>query len=197
MRSLACKIPGSPGRPLLLIYPLRARRRPRRVRGSSVSRPVCVMLMSLGLCVAVCMCFLSSDQGRGSPGVYWSGRPFFELFFRIVFWKVLGPFWHRFWMTFWIRRTPPGSRVSNYLEVNPLSPLWSPLPPATPQKSNQNPRKSAEIRGFNFFFASNFCINFLIPFFADIFRFWSDFGSHFGSAAPLRGRACQTMVDVC
>ena len=77
----ACQIPGYPGRPLTQIYPLRARRRPRRVRGSRF----------VSLYVAVCMClsFLLPDPGvlRGS-GKIRQRASLFQLFFRVVFLKV-------------------------------------------------------------------------------------------------------------
>ena len=67
--SRVCEIPGSPGRPLTQIYPLRARRRPRRVRGSR--------FVSLCMCLSVCvflhvffMCLLVPLTGSGSrPGI--------------------------------------------------------------------------------------------------------------------------------
>ena len=102
IRRLVRRFAGKPGGTRGPIYPLRARRRPRRVRGSSVSRPVCVLLMSVGLYVAVCMCFSLLLPDPGVPGQTCIRTSVFQLFFRIVFWMVFGPFWHRFWVTFWM-----------------------------------------------------------------------------------------------
>ena len=69
-------------------------------------------------------------------------------------------------MTFWIRRTPPGSRVSNYgrcLLISARS--LPPYPPPRPKNRTQireNPRK---FYPSSIFLASIFRINFLTPFF--------------------------------
>ena len=86
--------PGYPQQSLPQIYPLRARRRPRRVKGSSVSRPVCVFLQRPYVsCWFVCVC--------GTRG--WLGRALvFQLFFHIVFWRFFEGFGIDFgWLLGW------------------------------------------------------------------------------------------------
>ena len=104
---------------------------------------------------------------------------FFDTAFSGYFQILVG-----FWLPFWIRRTPPGSRVSNYLQVNPLSRLSPPLPPRHGPKIESKSAKIAEI----LFLPALFCIKFLHQFFDTFFcryfqilvGFWLPFWIHFG-----------------
>ena len=89
-----------------------------------------------------------------------------------------------FWLPFWIRRTPPGSRVSNYYNQSGIFWYLVDITPRHGQKIDPKWMKKCGCRTvlicFDFFLVSNFGINFRIPFFPVFFRFWMDFGSHFG-----------------